>query len=238
VALDRTSIIRSVLDTLGTAMASPFLSSHRVPGAALLPYDMSRAAALLDSAGWRDTDNDGVRDKGGRPLAVRLSAPSSSQPRIRAALQIQDAWKSLGVAVTYNELQNPAMVADNEAGQFDASIMGYSGAMSPSGLLQSFRTDPTFGRNWGGYSNPEFDAALDRASQSLGASDAMTEYSRAGSILADDAPGIWLYELRAISGIHGRFRPAAMRPDAWWAHLADWTVNPGQLKPRDRVGVR
>ncbi|GAH03006.1 unnamed protein product, partial [marine sediment metagenome] len=36
------------------------------------PYDLGRARELLESAGWRDTDGDGLRDKDGSELRFRF----------------------------------------------------------------------------------------------------------------------------------------------------------------------
>jgi len=36
---------------------------------------------------------------------------------------------------------------------------------------------------------------------------------------------MWLYELRNAQGVSKRIHPTGMRPDAWWANLADWTVS-------------
>ena len=33
-------------------------------------YNVDRAKQLLDEAGWKDTDGDGIRDKDGKPLSV------------------------------------------------------------------------------------------------------------------------------------------------------------------------
>jgi hypothetical protein len=50
-------------------------------------------------------------------------------------------------------------------------------------------------------------------------------YGRAYRILTEDAPAMWLYELRNVQGASARIHPTGIRPDAWWAHLADWTVD-------------
>jgi hypothetical protein len=49
-------------------------------------------------------------------------------------------------------------------------------------------------------------------------------YRRAYRILTEDAPAMWLYELRNAQGVSKRIHPTGIRPDAWWANLADWTV--------------
>jgi hypothetical protein len=51
-------------------------------------------------------------------------------------------------------------------------------------------------------------------------------YRRAYRILTEDAPAMWVYELRSVQGVSPRIRTTGIRPDAWWAGLADWTVSP------------
>jgi hypothetical protein len=51
-------------------------------------------------------------------------------------------------------------------------------------------------------------------------------YRRAYRTLTDDAPAMWLYELRNAQGVSKRIHATGIRPDAWWANLADWSVNP------------
>ncbi|HEY7898867.1 MAG TPA: hypothetical protein VIC03_10690, partial [Gemmatimonadaceae bacterium] len=52
-----------------------------------------------------------------------------------------------------------------------------------------------------------------------------------------DAPAIWLFEPRNMVGVAKRFHVAALRADAWWAHLADWYVPANEQIARDRAGA-
>ena len=236
-AVDRTTLVANILDTLGVAMTSPFVSGHHIAGVTLAPFDTIGAAALLDSLGWRDTNGDNIRDKAGRPLAFSLSAPVSSPSRLRASEIMQAAFTRIGARVTLQHVQNAVMMADNGAGKFDATLMGYSGDPNPATLRQYWKSEQHGqGTNWGGYRNPAFDALIDSAARAADPDIARAQYTRAGRLLAADAPGIWIYELRSASGIHKRFRVATVRPDAWWANLDRWSVDPAQLKPRDRLG--
>ena len=59
-----------------------------------------------------------------------------------------------------------------------------------------------------------------------GPKQARDRFTMAYAVINEDAPAVWLYEPRKIMGIHRRFRTARMRPDAWWAGLADWSIPP------------
>ena len=237
-ALDRRVLVQSVLDTLGDAMTSPYLTIAGVRGLAFPPSGRDRARALLAEAGFTDSNNDGVVERNGTPLAFGLNAPSSSTGRVRMQTLIIDSWKAIGARVTPELTDNPTMMARNEAGDFDISLLGFTGSAAASDVSQPWRSPAgAQGTNWGGYSNAAFDSQLDSAASSIDPREARQHYARAGQFLIDDAPGIWLYEARTVRGMHRRIRPAAIRADAWWAHLDEWSVDPTRLLPRDRMGT-
>jgi hypothetical protein len=47
-----------------------------------------------------------------------------------------------------------------------------------------------------------------------------------------------MYELPGLAGAHRRIRITGMRPDAWWADLANWSIPPDERIERDRIGLR
>ena len=90
------------------------------------------------------------------------------------------------------------------------------------------------GVNYGRYNNPAFDVALESALEADSAH-ARDAFSRAYIIINDDAPAVWLYEVRKIIGIHKRIHTNVMRPDAWWFSLADWSIPVADRLLRDRI---
>ncbi|MGH7602472.1 MAG: hypothetical protein ACRENK_00585, partial [Gemmatimonadaceae bacterium] len=55
--------------------------------------------------------------------------------------------------------------------------------------------------------------------------------------IIDDAPAIWLAESRPALGYNSRLELAPLRSDAWWAHIADWSIPPDKRIPRDNAPV-
>ena len=58
------------LSTPAHSVLSPPTVSYNEEAAALYSYDPERAAALLEEAGWVDSDGDGIREKDGQNLTV------------------------------------------------------------------------------------------------------------------------------------------------------------------------
>ncbi len=65
---------------------------------ACLTQDIEGAAALLEGAGWVDSDGDGVREKDGVELRV-LYLTSTNAVRQKAQALVQQWWQEIGVAV-------------------------------------------------------------------------------------------------------------------------------------------
>jgi peptide/nickel transport system substrate-binding protein len=206
------------------------------PRGSQVPFDSVRASRMLDSLGWVRRSPDGIRAKKGRDLAFNLIIPMSSLNRVRLGPLIQEQLRRMGIRV-HLEVLEFVTESDREArGAYDAALGAWVMGASPSGIKGAWTTSGVGknGVNYGSYSNPKFDALLDNA-LSAAPNDARDKFTAAYAIINEDAPAIWLYESRKIIGIHRRFRPARIRPDAWWAGLADWSIPPGERILRDRL---
>jgi peptide/nickel transport system substrate-binding protein len=238
-ALDRQAMARNVFDTVGTVASGPFHRSVGDTTLILLPFDRARAAALLDSAGWR-AGADGMRSKNGRPLQFNILVPTSSIPRMRYAVLIQEQLRSIGIRAEIQSMDFRAFQERLEAGNFDAVLAGFSTDPARSGAKQNWTTAqfPPSGANYGRYSNRVVDALLDTASTTFDKQRADRTYHRAFQTLVDDAPAVWLYEVLTLAGAHKRIRTENMRPDGWWSSLADWWIPANERIERDRIGLR
>jgi peptide/nickel transport system substrate-binding protein len=240
--VDRATVVKSILDTLGVVAQGPFVSAQNFadPSVKALTYDQNAAKALLDSLGWKDSNGDGVREKNGRPLQLTILVPTSSGMRIAASVILQDQLKQLGVKLDVDKLENNAM-SERLFGsrKWDGVLLTYHPEPGSSGVRGNWRSSnaTSGGSNLTLYKSAAFDAHLDSAQASYDASAARQHFREAFAVLNGDAPAIFIFELRGAIGIHNRIEPAYLRPDAWWAHLDSWSVPADKRIARDRIGL-
>jgi peptide/nickel transport system substrate-binding protein len=238
-AVDRRGMLRNVFDTLGRISYGPFPHTQNVADTTieLPPYDVARAKALLDSAGWRETPA-GVRQKLGQPLEFKLAVPQSSRARMAYAVLLQAQLRAVGAKVDVDAVDYPTLMARQDARDFDAALFAFSTDPGASGTKQYWHSASTAkgGNNYVGYRNPRFDTLLDSAIASFDPAAAKRYARRAYEVLVHDAPAIWLYDVLPLAGVHRRVRTPGMRADAYWAGLAEWNIPASERIARDRVG--
>jgi peptide/nickel transport system substrate-binding protein len=225
-AIDRSAIVGNVFDTLGLVAHGP--ATRIIPTSDTtigIPYNPQRSARTLDSLGWK-RGADGVRVRGKTPLAFALMVPNSSPIRSKIAVLLQEQWRKAGANVRIDQLELNAFGGRMEDRKFDALLNAWHIDPTPSSVREEWASSEIKkgGYNATSYRNPAFDAVLDSAVREMNPSRSVQLYRRAYRILTDDAPAMWIYELRNVQGASKRIHPVGIRPDAWWADLADWSV--------------
>jgi peptide/nickel transport system substrate-binding protein len=237
-AVNREALVRSVFDSLALPAIGPTARAYPTTDANLkqIPFDLAAANHLLDSLGWRDTNGDGVRERAGRPLEFSLAVPSSSSVRVKLAVLIQEQLRQAGVKVNVEQLDFPTMVERARKRTFDAVIGQWSTQPSPGSVRGSWGTAgsrATSGVNYGSYESPVFDAYVDSALASFDPANRKAYFTRAYETIIQDAPAIWIAEPRPMVAYHSRLQLAPLRPDAWWAHIGEWSIPPDKRISRD-----
>jgi peptide/nickel transport system substrate-binding protein len=237
--LDRQAMLQNVFGGRGVIGTGPAARALGDTTIRLPPFDRARAAALLDSAGWRAGAN-GMRSKGGQPLAFKLAVPTSSAPRMQYAVLIQEQLRELGIRVDLDQMDFNAFMDRGTRGLYDVALHGRAADPGLTDMNQSWASGavPPAGQNWIRYSNPAVDAIADSLTRTSDPDRVRALRRRAYQTITDDAAGVWLYDVLTIAGAHERVRTAAMRADAWWSGLADWWIPANERIERDRIGLR
>ena len=227
-AIDRSAIVRNVFDTLGLVAHGPATRIMATSDTTIgIPYDPGQAARALDSLGWKRA-GDGMRARGKTPLAFALMVPGSSPIRMKIAVLLQEQWRKAGANVRIEVLELNTFGARMEERKFESLVNAWHIDPTPSSVREEWASSEIRkgGYNATSYRNPAFDAVIDSAVNEMNPSRSAQLYRRAYRVLTDDAPAMWIYELRNVQGASKRIHPVGIRPDGWWADLAEWSVAP------------
>jgi len=229
-AVDRAALVRSVFDTLGLVAHGPATRILATSDTSIgLPYDPERASRTLDSLGWR-RGADGMRSRGKTPLAFSLMVPSSSAIRGKFAVLLQEQWRKAGANVRIEPLEVNAFGSRMDSRKFESLLNAWHIDPTPSSVREEWASSEIRkgGYNATSYRSAAFDAVIDSAVKEMNPARSAALYRRSYRILTEDAPAMWLYELRNAQGVSRRIHAAGITPDAWWANLADWSVKPSR----------
>lgn len=161
------------------------------------PFDPAKANQLLDDAGYKDSDGDGVRETpdGTRPLTFRLNWPSSDNEAPRIAELLSEMWKKIGISLEMQAVESDALTSKCcPALDYDLMIWGWVADPDPNSLLIIPTTDqiPT-GYNETGFSNPRYDELFISQGAELNKEKRIKMVWEMQQIIHDDVPYIIPY---------------------------------------------
>jgi peptide/nickel transport system substrate-binding protein len=183
-------------------------------------YDPRRAQALLDQAGWTDSDGDRVRDRGGEPLELDVYPMDWGQmPEVAELLQAQ--WLELGIAVNGRVVTFVEASALAEEGRHHAIPLTLSGS-DPDTLRQFFHSEAT--SNWSKVEDPELDAWLDEACRTSDREDRIELYSQVQLRVMDEALVIPIRDYVNLNGVAERVEGLRFDAQGWFPWLIDLAV--------------
>lgn len=124
-------------------------------------YDKALATKILNDAGYKDTDGDGILEKDGENIELNLAfyTTRSELPIIAEAMQAQ--LKEIGIGIKLQSYETVSKVLSS--GDFDLCLYSVNTATSgdPQGFLETyFKTGGS--ENYGKYSNKEVDELIDK----------------------------------------------------------------------------
>jgi len=124
-------------------------------------YDVAKANSILDQAGYKDTNGDGIREMpdGSRPLTFKLQWPSDSIDDPRLAELLSEMWTEVGVSLELQAVDPDALTSVCcPTFDYDIIVWGWGSDPDPNLLLSVYTTDQIEnGYNETGYSNPVMD---------------------------------------------------------------------------------
>lgn len=159
------------------------------------PFDLGRANALLDAAGWRRGAR-GVREKGGLALHFAFAVAAGNASWAQIIELIRASWKAIGVTFDLKSYQTNlyfAPFADGgtvQTGKFDICAFQWGSSANPTSIRNLYGADriPPQGQNDLRYRNAEVTQLLARATTTLAHEAQKALLLRAQAIIARECP--------------------------------------------------
>ncbi len=143
-------------------------------GDEVLAFDLEAAAQLLEDAGYKDTDGDGVREMPpgsldpGRPLEFRYFVRSNEQTSVDASQFIKPWLEEIGIKANVEVVTSGRLGDIINEGTYDLFSWGWIPDPDPDSALSWFTCDSrppdgsSYGNNDAYYCNPEYDKMYDQ----------------------------------------------------------------------------
>ena len=157
------------------------------------PYDPEKAKQLLDEAGWIDRDGDGIRDKNGVPFRFRYMISSSTVLHEQVAKLVKDSAARVGIEVIIDPYEWSVFSQKVRDRDFDALNMAWGGNVESDPYQIWHSSQIQGGSNYIGFNNPQADALIEQARQTLDADKRNALYHKFHRILHEDQPYTFIY---------------------------------------------
>jgi len=181
-----------------------------------IPLDIEKAKQLLDEAGWKDSDGDGVRDKIIDGEKVQLSFTfqflnTAGDWKEMAAMAADEMGKA-GVKVNLLALDLKIFVEKARNHDFDMMMGVWGGSSQSEDFTQLWHTGSWIskGSNYSGFGNAQSDALIDSIKFTTDESKHNVLSRQLQKMIYDDQPYIFLYASLRRNVIHKRFGNAEL----------------------------
>jgi len=146
------------------ASADPY---YQPDAAHTIGFDLAKAGQLMDAAGYRDTDGDGIRNdpkNGGKDITLRLFARDIS-PESQVQGKLIAGWlRQIGLDIKLSVVDEGTLGDDiwnykgsTYAPDYDLALWDFMGYLDPGDSAACFTTDQIENYNEMNWSNAEYD---------------------------------------------------------------------------------
>ncbi|MBD2112133.1 MULTISPECIES: peptide ABC transporter substrate-binding protein [Cyanophyceae] len=237
-ALDRDTIATQIYGPTGQATTNflvapdPFAS-----GNTSYDYDPEAAAALLDAAGWVDSNNNGTRDKDGQEMQVVFQS-SVNPVRQKTQEIVKQSLEQIGIGVELKSIDASVYFSGDPASRetlerFSADLQMFATGNTnpdPGSYMQTYtcaevaqKANNWSGSNYARYCNPEYDALWQQAAATLDPKERQDLFIQMNDLLIEDAAVMPIIHRADVSGVSNRLTGINLTPwDLSTWNIAEW----------------
>jgi ABC-type dipeptide transport system, periplasmic component len=204
-------------------------------------FNLEKAAKLLDEAGWKDTNNNGIRDKNG--VEMNLVFQTSVNPlRQKTQEVIKQSLEQLGMKVELKSIDPTVYFSGDPANpdtteRFAADLQLFSTGNTnpdPTAYLKTYTCDqiPQKANNWTGdnfsrYCHPEYDGLWKLATIEINPEKQKQIWIKMNDMLVNNNIVIPLIHRAEVEGVNQNLTGVELTPwDLTVWNIKDWKKTP------------
>lgn len=190
-------------------------------------YDEDAAKELLDAAGWKDTDGDGVREKDGAKFEFTLLVNAGSEKLRKVGPLFQERLAKAGIRLQLEPVEWSVFLTRVRAHDFDSATLLWSFSEDDVDLSSTFHSGEHAAYNYGQYSNPKVDRVLEELQVEADVPDRLTLRRKLHKLLYEDQVYLFMSTRPALDAVsihvHG------LMPSPGWYDLHRVWLEPTDL---------
>jgi len=242
-AIDRQTIVDKLLAGYGepgTTVVPPFATFYHYQPTPdeTIGFSIDKANQILDDAGYKDTDNNGIRNdpKTGQDLNLRLILRSESDIGARLGTYVSGWLKQIGIQTTQEVVGDGKLSQAWLGDDYDLYIWGWGPDPDPDFILSTFTSGQCGTWSDTCYSNPQYDKLYKDQQTAPNPNDRQKIVFQMQDQLYKDIPEIVLYYDKSLeaynsakwTGLEDNISP---QPDGFlWNQYTPYTALTVQLR--------
>ncbi|HEX9385770.1 MAG TPA: ABC transporter substrate-binding protein [Anaerolineales bacterium] len=241
-ATDRFTIVNDLLDETVNPVNVTFWDAtepYNNPDLEPYPYDPDQAKQLLDAAGWKDSDGDGIRDKeiDGKKVDLKLRYITNDR-ELRKNVQavVEQQWSLVGIGADlqnyssdvfwngYND-EGPQAQGVYDIAEYSSNPAFPDPEASANWLCSEVSSaDNPDGANWQGVCSDDFEALLKEQASTLDTQARVDLYHQIAQWMYDQVIYIGIWKDPDLWSINSRLQNVKLSGAAPFWNAADWSV--------------
>lgn len=160
------------------------------------PYDPELAQELLRSAGWTDSDADGILDSviAGKRVDFQIEVLVNNAPKEQVALVLQQDCKKIGIDLSIKMVDGQTISDRLQSHDFEMAYTAWVFEQAPSNFLQVFGTAGwDGGTNFGYFGDAATDSLIQAINVTMDDAERAVLVRRLQEIIHQEAPYIILW---------------------------------------------
>lgn len=224
--LDRETIRQTIFHGLAQSMVANFLpgTPEFHPDLKPLPFDPAAAQALLDEAGWIDTNGNGIRDKDGVEFKFELVTLNSSPEIERLCTVLKEELARAGVEMELRLLEWAVLIEKIHGRDFQAYALGWSMPPFPDLHQLWHSSNAENGSNYIGFKNEEADKLIEESRREFDRDARIAMFRRFQEILHEEQPYTFLYAPMSLVAVDKRIENTVVYPLLRTRPYLEWFV--------------